>query len=68
MDSESKHSFIGSFLQPPDKSKYSTFAHRKSKKLTTAMGDLPSGPDNQGKWRWQGGTTITENLGLKSIK
>ncbi|XP_006029978.1 centrosomal protein CEP57L1 isoform X1 [Alligator sinensis] len=47
MDSESKHSFIGSFLQPPDKSKYSTFAHRKSKKLTTAMGDLPSGPDNQ---------------------
>uniref|UniRef100_A0A7M4FRK9 Centrosomal protein 57 like 1 n=1 Tax=Crocodylus porosus TaxID=8502 RepID=A0A7M4FRK9_CROPO len=25
MDSESKHSFIGSFLQPPDKSKYSTF-------------------------------------------
>ncbi|XP_019375665.1 PREDICTED: centrosomal protein CEP57L1 isoform X2 [Gavialis gangeticus] len=47
MDSESKHSFIGSFLQPPDKSKYSTFAHRKSKKLTTAVGHLPSGPDNQ---------------------
>ncbi|XP_019393419.1 PREDICTED: centrosomal protein CEP57L1 isoform X2 [Crocodylus porosus] len=47
MDSESKHSFIGSFLQPPDKSKYSTFAHRKSKKLTTAVGDLPSVPDNQ---------------------
>uniref|UniRef100_A0A8B9QM63 Centrosomal protein 57kDa-like protein 1 n=1 Tax=Apteryx owenii TaxID=8824 RepID=A0A8B9QM63_APTOW len=48
MDSESKHSFKGSFLQPPDKILPAAFAYRESKKLTAVGGDrLSPIPNNQ---------------------
>ncbi|NXE51093.1 CE57L protein, partial [Casuarius casuarius] len=48
MESESKHSFIGSFLQPPDKILPAAFAYRESKKLTAVGGDrLSPVPNNQ---------------------
>ncbi|KAF1664889.1 Centrosomal protein CEP57L1, partial [Aptenodytes patagonicus] len=47
MDSESKNSFIGSFLQPPDKMLPAAFAYIKSKKLAAVGGDKPSIPNNQ---------------------
>ncbi|XP_064364937.1 centrosomal protein CEP57L1 isoform X2 [Dromaius novaehollandiae] len=48
MGSESKHSFIGSFLQPPDKILPAAFAYRESKKLTAVGGDrLSPVPSNQ---------------------
>ncbi|NWU52984.1 CE57L protein, partial [Dromas ardeola] len=47
MDSESKNSFIGSFLQPPDKMLPAAFAYIESKKLAAAGGDRPSIPNNQ---------------------
>ncbi|XP_072711733.1 centrosomal protein CEP57L1 isoform X2 [Ciconia boyciana] len=46
MDSESKNSFIGSFLQPPDKMLPAAFAYIESKKWA-AVGDRPSIPNNQ---------------------
>jgi len=48
MDSESKNSFVGSFLQPPDKMLPAAFAYIESKKLA-AVGDKSSIPNNQGK-------------------
>ncbi|NXP37726.1 CE57L protein, partial [Leiothrix lutea] len=47
MDSESKNSFIGSFLQPPDWMPPAAFVYRESKKLAAAAGDRPSLPNNQ---------------------
>ncbi|NXN60021.1 CE57L protein, partial [Rynchops niger] len=47
MDSESKNSFIGSFLQPPDKMLPAAFAYTESKKLAAVGGDTPSLPNNQ---------------------
>ncbi|NXQ88683.1 CE57L protein, partial [Nyctibius grandis] len=47
MDSESKNSFIGSFLQPPDKMLPAVFAYKESKKLAAGGGDRPSIPNNQ---------------------
>ncbi|XP_032861600.1 centrosomal protein CEP57L1 [Tyto alba] len=47
MDSESKNSFIGSFLQPPDKMLPAAFAYIESKKLTAVGGDRLSTPNNQ---------------------
>ncbi|XP_064505890.1 centrosomal protein CEP57L1 isoform X3 [Pseudopipra pipra] len=47
MDSESKNSFIGSFLQPPDQMFPAAFAYRESKKLAAVAGDRPSIPNNQ---------------------
>ncbi|XP_059687604.1 centrosomal protein CEP57L1 [Gavia stellata] len=47
MDSESKNSFIGSFLQPPDKMLPASFAYIESKKLAAVGGDRPSIPNNQ---------------------
>ncbi|NXF48150.1 CE57L protein, partial [Oceanites oceanicus] len=47
MDSESKNSFIGSFLQPPDKMLPAAFAYIESKKLAAVGGDRPSIPTNQ---------------------
>ncbi|NWI89187.1 CE57L protein, partial [Pitta sordida] len=47
MDSESKHSFIGSFLQPPDRMRPAAFAYIESKKLANVAGHRPSIPDNQ---------------------
>ncbi|NXQ26453.1 CE57L protein, partial [Alaudala cheleensis] len=47
MDSESKNSFIGSFLQPPDWMLPAAFVYLKSKKLATAADDRPSLPNNQ---------------------
>ncbi|XP_063245850.1 centrosomal protein CEP57L1 isoform X2 [Prinia subflava] len=47
MDSESKNSFIGSFLQPPDWMLPAAFVYRESKKLAAAAGDRPSLPNNQ---------------------
>ncbi|KAF1672427.1 CE57L protein, partial [Pygoscelis papua] len=47
MDSESKNSFIGSFLQPPDKMLPAAFAYIESKKLAAVGGDKPSIPNNQ---------------------
>ncbi|NXK51291.1 CE57L protein, partial [Chauna torquata] len=47
MDSESKDSFIGSFLQPPDKMIPAPFAYREPKKLVAVGGDGPSIPSNQ---------------------
>ncbi|NXJ94574.1 CE57L protein, partial [Corythaixoides concolor] len=47
MDSESKDSFIGSFIQPPDKILPAAFAYRESKKLAAVGGDRPSIPNNQ---------------------
>ncbi|NXL48732.1 CE57L protein, partial [Podilymbus podiceps] len=47
MDSESKNSFIGSFLQLPDKMLPAAFAHGESKKLAAVGGDRPSIPNNQ---------------------
>ncbi|XP_027751484.1 centrosomal protein CEP57L1 isoform X3 [Empidonax traillii] len=47
MDSESKNSFIGSFLQPPDRMLPATFAYIESKKLAAVAGDKPSIPNNQ---------------------
>ncbi|NXW56482.1 CE57L protein, partial [Eurystomus gularis] len=47
MDSESKNSFIGSFLQPPDKKLPAAFAHKESKKLAAVGGHRPSIPNNQ---------------------
>ncbi|KFR10438.1 Centrosomal protein CEP57L1 [Opisthocomus hoazin] len=46
MDSESKNSFVGSFLQPPDKMLPAAFAYIESKKLA-AVGDKSSIPNNQ---------------------
>ncbi|XP_074943518.1 centrosomal protein CEP57L1 [Phalacrocorax aristotelis] len=47
MDSQSKNSFIGSFLQPPDKMIPSAFPYIEPKKLATVGGDRPSIPYNQ---------------------
>ncbi|NWT67471.1 CE57L protein, partial [Prunella himalayana] len=47
MDSESKNSFIGSFLQPPDWRLPAAFVNIESKKLAAAAGDRPSLPNNQ---------------------
>ncbi|NXF59898.1 CE57L protein, partial [Ciccaba nigrolineata] len=47
MDSESKNSFIGSFLQPPDKMLPAAFACIESKKLAAVGGYRPSTPNNQ---------------------
>ncbi|XP_075603989.1 centrosomal protein CEP57L1 isoform X3 [Balearica regulorum gibbericeps] len=47
MDSESKNSFIGSFLQPPDKMLPAAFAYIESKKLAAVGGNRPSIPNNQ---------------------
>ncbi|XP_017685790.1 PREDICTED: centrosomal protein CEP57L1 isoform X4 [Lepidothrix coronata] len=47
MDSESKNSFIGSFLQPPDQMFPAAFAYTESKKLAAVSGDRPSIPNNQ---------------------
>ncbi|KFQ54165.1 Centrosomal protein cep57l1, partial [Pelecanus crispus] len=47
MDSESKNSFIGSFLQPPDKMLPAAFAYIESKKLAAVCRDRPSIPNNQ---------------------
>ncbi|NWW00086.1 CE57L protein, partial [Machaerirhynchus nigripectus] len=47
MDSESKNSFIGSFLQPPDQMLPAAFVYIESKKLAAAAGDKPSVPNNQ---------------------
>ncbi|KAM6208447.1 centrosomal protein CEP57L1 isoform 1-T1 [Sarcoramphus papa] len=47
MDSESKNSFIGSFLQPPDKMLPAAFAYIESKMLAAVGGDRPSIPNNQ---------------------
>ncbi|NWT93499.1 CE57L protein, partial [Urocynchramus pylzowi] len=47
MDSESKNSFIGSFLQPPDWRLPAAFVYIESKKLAAAAGDRPSLPNNQ---------------------
>ncbi|NXP97090.1 CE57L protein, partial [Vidua macroura] len=47
MDSESKNSFIGSFLQPPDWRLPAAFVCIESKKLAAAAGDRPSLPNNQ---------------------
>ncbi|NXH48178.1 CE57L protein, partial [Dicaeum eximium] len=47
MDSESKNSFIGSFLQPPDWMLPAAFVYIESKKLAAAAGDKPSLPNNQ---------------------
>ncbi|NXO30777.1 CE57L protein, partial [Cisticola juncidis] len=47
MDSESKNSFIGSFLRPPDWMLPAAFVYRESKKLADAAGDRPSLPNNQ---------------------
>ncbi|XP_039424751.1 centrosomal protein CEP57L1 isoform X3 [Corvus cornix cornix] len=47
MDFESKNSFIGSFLQPPDQMLPAAFVYTESKKLAAAAGDRPSLPNNQ---------------------
>ncbi|NXO40173.1 CE57L protein, partial [Locustella ochotensis] len=47
MDSESKNSFIGSFLQPPDWMLPAAFVCIESKKLAAAAGDRLSLPNNQ---------------------
>ncbi|NXO47308.1 CE57L protein, partial [Aramus guarauna] len=47
MDSASKNSFIGSFLQPPDKMLPAAFAYIESKKLAAVGGDGPSIPNDQ---------------------
>ncbi|NXW85869.1 CE57L protein, partial [Alopecoenas beccarii] len=47
MDSESKNSFIGSFLHPPDKMLPTAVAYTGSKKLAAVSGDRPSIPNNQ---------------------
>ncbi|NXI52210.1 CE57L protein, partial [Chloroceryle aenea] len=47
MGSESKNSFIGSFLQPPDKMLPAAFASTESKKLAAVGGDRLSIPKNQ---------------------
>ncbi|XP_068533841.1 centrosomal protein CEP57L1 isoform X2 [Anas acuta] len=47
MDSESKDSFIGSFLQPPDKMIPASFAYIESKKLAAVGVDEPSISNNQ---------------------
>ncbi|XP_074982736.1 centrosomal protein CEP57L1 isoform X3 [Caretta caretta] len=47
MGSESKQSFIGSFLQPPDKMFVPTFGQSKSKKATATIGDMLPAPNNQ---------------------
>ncbi|XP_058658256.1 centrosomal protein CEP57L1 isoform X3 [Ammospiza nelsoni] len=47
MDSESKNSFIGSFLQPPDWRLPASFVYMESKKLAAAAADRPSLPNNQ---------------------
>ncbi|XP_065446299.1 centrosomal protein CEP57L1 isoform X6 [Chrysemys picta bellii] len=47
MGSESKQSFIGSFLQPPDRMFVPTFGQSKSKKGTATAGDMLPAPNNQ---------------------
>ncbi|KAM9260981.1 LOW QUALITY PROTEIN: centrosomal protein CEP57L1 [Cariama cristata] len=47
MDSESKNSFVGNFLQPPDKMLPAAFAYIESKKLAAVGSDRPSIPNNQ---------------------
>ncbi|XP_030345992.1 centrosomal protein CEP57L1 isoform X2 [Strigops habroptila] len=47
MDFESKNSFIGSFLQPPDRMLPAGFACTESKKLAAVGGDRPSISNNQ---------------------
>ncbi|XP_014820241.1 PREDICTED: centrosomal protein CEP57L1 isoform X1 [Calidris pugnax] len=47
MDSESKNSFIGSFLQPPEKMRPAAFAYIESKKLAAVGGDRRPIPNNQ---------------------
>ncbi|XP_065487479.1 centrosomal protein CEP57L1 isoform X2 [Caloenas nicobarica] len=46
MDSESKNSFIGSFLHPPDKMLPAALAYTESKKLAAVSGNRPSIPNN----------------------
>ncbi|KAM9156666.1 centrosomal protein CEP57L1 isoform 3-T4 [Pangshura tecta] len=47
MGSESKQSFIGSYLQPPDRMFVPTFGQSKSKKVTATTGDMLPAPNNQ---------------------
>ncbi|XP_010012660.1 PREDICTED: centrosomal protein CEP57L1 [Nestor notabilis] len=47
MDFESKNSFVGSFLQPPDRMLPAGFACIESKKLAAVGGDKPSISNNQ---------------------
>ncbi|NXJ77643.1 CE57L protein, partial [Trogon melanurus] len=47
MDSELRNSFIGSFLQPPDKMFPAASAYIKSKKLAAVGGDRSSIPNNR---------------------
>ncbi|XP_066849281.1 centrosomal protein CEP57L1 isoform X8 [Anser cygnoides] len=47
MDSESKDSFIGSFLQPPDKMIPASFTYTESKQLAAVGVDMPSISNNQ---------------------
>ncbi|NWR89312.1 CE57L protein, partial [Furnarius figulus] len=47
MDSESKNSFIGSFLQPPDRMLPADIAYIGSKKLAAVAGDRSSITNNQ---------------------
>ncbi|NXQ45218.1 CE57L protein, partial [Catharus fuscescens] len=47
MDSESKNSFIGSFLQPPDWMLPAAFVYKESKKFAATAGDRPSLPNKQ---------------------
>ncbi|XP_010002644.1 PREDICTED: centrosomal protein CEP57L1 [Chaetura pelagica] len=47
MDSESRSSLMGSFLQPPDEVFPAGFANVESKKLAAVGGDRPSIPNNQ---------------------
>ncbi|NWV85883.1 CE57L protein, partial [Dasyornis broadbenti] len=47
MDSESKNSYVGSFLQPPDQMLPAAFVCIESKKLAAAADDRPSIPNNQ---------------------
>nr|XP_025040510.1 centrosomal protein CEP57L1 isoform X4 [Pelodiscus sinensis] len=47
MDSESKQSFIGSFLQPPDRMFAPTFGQSTLKKVTATTNDVLPAPNNQ---------------------
>ncbi|NXK97451.1 CE57L protein, partial [Formicarius rufipectus] len=47
MDSESKNSFIGSFLQPPDRMLPAAFAYIESKKWAAVADDSSTIPNNQ---------------------
>lgn len=49
MDSESKSSYIGSFLQPPNEMLPAAFASTEPKKLAALGGASPSMPNHQGR-------------------